>query len=132
MLHLYFNDAKFWQILLQIDEELASTVQSRGCPHCGGQLHCADYPRKPRGIAGALLGEAYQRRRSFCCAREGCRRRTTPQSVRFLGRRVYLGALVVLVVRAVPGDALVAGGARTIRHAPDAGCLARCVARTLR
>ena len=97
MLHLYFRDAKFWQILLQIDEDLAATVQSRGCPHCAGSLHRADYPRKPRGIGRALLGEECQRRRSFCCAREGCRRRTTPQSVRFLGRRVYLGALVVLV-----------------------------------
>ena len=35
-------------------------------------------------------------RLSFCCAREGCRRRTTPPSVRYLGRRVYLGAVVVL------------------------------------
>jgi hypothetical protein len=32
---------------------------------------------------------------SFCCAR--CRRRTTPASVRYLGRRVYLAALVVLM-----------------------------------
>ncbi|MCP4898495.1 MAG: hypothetical protein GY906_16090 [bacterium] len=36
-------------------------------------------------------------RESFCCAEEGCRRRTTPPSLRFLGRRVYLGAVVVLV-----------------------------------
>ncbi len=33
-------------------------------------------------------------RTSFCCAR--CRKRVTPPSVRFLGRRVYLGAIVVL------------------------------------
>lgn len=31
---------------------------------------------------------------SFCCAL--CRKRLTPASVRFLGRRVYLGAVVVL------------------------------------
>src|SRR5262249_4327325 len=35
-------------------------------------------------------------RRSFCCAVDGCRRRCTPPSVRFLGRKVYLGAVVVL------------------------------------
>lgn len=29
--------------------------------------------------------------------RDGCRRRSTPPSVRFLGRRVFLGAVVVLV-----------------------------------
>ncbi len=33
----------------------------------------------------------------LCCAGEGCRRRTTPVSVRFFARRVYLGALVLLV-----------------------------------
>ena len=33
---------------------------------------------------------------SFCCATEGCRKRRTPESLRFLGRRVYLGAIVVL------------------------------------
>ena len=30
-------------------------------------------------------------------AEEGCRRRHTPPSVRFLGRRVYVGLVVVLV-----------------------------------
>jgi len=36
-------------------------------------------------------------RLSFCCSREGCRKRVTPPSVRFLGRKVYLAAMVVLV-----------------------------------
>jgi hypothetical protein len=36
-------------------------------------------------------------RTSFCCARRECRKRVTPPSMRFLGRRVYLGAFVVLV-----------------------------------
>jgi hypothetical protein len=43
------------------------------------------------------LPEGYDRRHSFCCAEEGCRRRTTPPSLRFLGRKVYLGAVVTLV-----------------------------------
>jgi hypothetical protein len=34
---------------------------------------------------------------SFSCAREGCRRRVTPPSFRFLSRRVYWGAIFVLV-----------------------------------
>ncbi len=34
---------------------------------------------------------------SFCCAEDGCRKRVTPASLRFLGRRVYLGLIVVLV-----------------------------------
>ena len=34
---------------------------------------------------------------SFCCATEGCRRRLTPASLRFLGRKVFFGVLVLLV-----------------------------------
>jgi len=59
-------------------------------------LHSARYPRKPRG-GPEDLGPDYAWRLSFCCAQDGCRRRTTPPSVRYLGRRVYLGAVVVLV-----------------------------------
>jgi hypothetical protein len=66
-------------------------------------LHRADYPRKPRGVSRSLLGEAYARRRSFCCDRDACRRRLTPVSVRFLGRRVFLGAVVVLATALTQG-----------------------------
>jgi hypothetical protein len=45
----------------------------------------------------------YSLRFSFCCEREGCRRRRTPPSVRFLGRRVYLGAVVVLIAALAEG-----------------------------
>jgi len=82
-------------ILLQIDHDLAEQARCRGCG-CGGKLHSASYPRKPRGVPDALAAQ-HDRRRSFCCARDGCRRRTTPPSVRFLGRRVYLGVVVVLL-----------------------------------
>ena len=97
MLHAYLADAKFWGVLLRFDEELAAEAQAHGCGDCRAPLHSARYPRKPRGVARALLGEDYEWRLSFCCAREGCRRRTTPASVRFFGRRVYLGALVLLI-----------------------------------
>jgi hypothetical protein len=80
-------------LLPRIDDDLADRVQAAGCSFCGGRLDAADYPRKPRGDE---LGDDYVRRRSFCCAAEGCRRRRTPPSVRFLGRKVYLGAVVVL------------------------------------
>jgi hypothetical protein len=43
------------------------------------------------------LPDEYSSRLSFCCDRDGCRKRVTPPSVRFLGRKVYLGAVVVLV-----------------------------------
>ena len=51
--------------------------------------------RKPRGLEQVEGGE--NRRHSFCCGREGCRKRHTPRSVRFLGRRVYVGVVVVLL-----------------------------------
>ena len=43
------------------------------------------------------LPEAQCLRLSFCCDREGCRKRVTPPSVRFLGRKVYLAAVMILI-----------------------------------
>lgn len=95
MCHVFFNDSRFYQFLFQVDEQIAAEVREGGCS-CGGVLHSARYPRKPRGLR-CVLDESYTTRLSFCCASEGCRRRTTPPSVRFLGRKVYLGVIVVLV-----------------------------------
>ncbi len=89
------GDATLYEILQRVDEDLAAQARVAGCT-CGGRLHSAVYPRKPRG-GPAGLGAGYEYRLSYCCAEEGCRRRTTPPSVRFLGRKVYLGAVVVLV-----------------------------------
>jgi hypothetical protein len=96
MCHAFVADSRFYQLLFRIDQDIAVEVQCGGCGFCGGVLHSACYPRKPRGIRSAL-DETYDYRLSFCCATEGCRRRTTPPSVRFLGRKVYLGVIVVLV-----------------------------------
>ena len=96
MCHAFFNDSRFYQFLFRIDQDIAAEVQAGGCS-CGGVLHSACYPRKPRGIRCAL-DESCESRLSFCCAIDGCRRRCTPPSVRFLGRKVYLGALVILVM----------------------------------
>lgn len=94
MCHALLQDPKFCQLLKRIDQELAAQARADGCLFCDGVLHCANYPRKPR----ACLPEAqddYDTRFSFCCNR--CRKRCTSMSVRFLGRRVYLGLAVVLV-----------------------------------
>jgi hypothetical protein len=93
--HAFLTDTSFYQLLTRIDESIAEEVRARGCG-CGGRLHSARYPRKPRGLRSAL-NESYESRLSFCCARDGCRRRSTPASVRFLGRKVYLGVIVVLI-----------------------------------
>lgn len=95
MLHGLPRDASFWLFLFSIDKELAEGTRQKACP-CGGRLHCANYPRKPRGGPDDLP-EQYGYRLSFCCDRDGCRKRVTPPSVRFLGPKVYLGAVVILV-----------------------------------
>jgi hypothetical protein len=89
------GDSRLYELLLRVDGDLAAGAQAAGCPECGGRLDSARYPRKPRGATSKLPDE-YGWRASFCCAVEGCRRRHTPPSIRFLGRRVYLGAVVVL------------------------------------
>jgi hypothetical protein len=89
------RSGNFWPFLLAIDKDLAEATRRKGCS-CGGRLHCANYPRAPRG-GPEHLPEEYNHRFSFCCERDGCRKRATPPSVRFLGRKVYLGAEVVLI-----------------------------------
>jgi hypothetical protein len=89
-------DARFHELLLAFDRDLAAVARATGCARCGGVLHSARFRRKPRG-GPVGLGEAHDQRLSFCCAVDLCRKRTTPPSFRFLGRKVYVGAVVVLV-----------------------------------
>ena len=84
-----------FRFLSAIDSDLASRARLQGCSFCGGTLHSACYPRKPRGGSVEFEATAPTMRQSFCC--ENCRRRTTPESVRFLGRRVYPGFVMVLL-----------------------------------
>ena len=94
-------DVRFHRILEELDERTATEVKAQGCtkPDCDGKLHWARYRRKPRGLPTELNGcECW--RQSFCCAKEGCRGRTTPASLIFSGPRVYL-AVVVTVITAM-------------------------------
>ena len=93
MCHALLQDPKFFQLLTRIDHELAVQARAGGCLFCGGVLHSANYPRKPRACLTECLDD-YATRFSFCCNQ--CRKRCTSMSVRFLGRRVYLGLAVVL------------------------------------
>lgn len=94
MLHGAVLAGEFFVLLERIDQEIVRQVADGGCPRCDGPLHRGDYPRKPRGGLLARAGEAFNRRFSLCCG--WCRARCLPPSVRFLGRRVYLEAVVVL------------------------------------
>jgi hypothetical protein len=88
-------DSRVLLVLLAIDRDLAASARDLGCG-CGGVLHAANFPRKPRG-GPRTCDPDFESRFSFCCAVEGCRRRATPPSVRFLGRRVYLATVVILI-----------------------------------
>lgn len=87
------QDLVFYGRLERCDEEIAERRRAEGCA-CGGRLHQAHYQRRPRGGPSGL-GATFSRRLSYCCGR--CRARTTPPSLRFLGRKVYQGVIVLLL-----------------------------------
>jgi hypothetical protein len=93
-----------WEFLKQIDYKVASKVKALGCRHCSGMLDWASFPRKPRGIETA----EDVRRASLCC--RDCRRRVTPDSVRFLWKKVY----ILLVVALEPERGLLGVCRRTV------------------
>jgi len=90
------NDPRLYAVLLKIDKDLAAETREKGCPRCGGVLHSACYPRKLKKPCVPLDGKQIVRF-SFCCSADGCRRRITSPSVRFLGRKRYLSVVVVLL-----------------------------------
>jgi hypothetical protein len=106
------SDPRLYEALLKFDQDLAAMARAAGCA-CGGVLHSAVYPRRPRG-APVRLPDGYDRRYSFCCAKEGCRARVTPPSVRFLGHKVHLAAVIVLASAMRHG--LSGGRASTLRE----------------
>lgn len=123
MYQTILSDASVYRLLLKLDEDLATETRKKGCS-CNGKLHSARYPRKPRGVPEELQ-EEYSTRDSFCCAEEGCRKRTTPPSFRFLSRRVYVGLVVVLLTalrhgatpaRVAKLRAIVGGSRRTVER----------------
>lgn len=91
----FLHDRKLYEWMERVDTDMAGAAKAEGCD-CGGRLHRADYPRKPRGGLKAVV-EGWAKRWSWCCEREGCRKRKTPPSVRFLGRKVYVSVVVILV-----------------------------------
>lgn len=94
--HSVLRSASFLRSLLDFDLKTTAHVRAGHCCHCGGPLNKADFFRKPRGVPQELE-EEFSKRLSLCCGAEGCRKRTTPASVRFLDRRVYIGVTFVLL-----------------------------------
>jgi len=96
------TDLRFHRLLLALDQDLAARARAQCCQCCGAVLHSARYWRKPRGLPAGLDDE-YRQRFSFCCAAKECRKRQTTMSLRFLGRKVYAAAILVLVSALRPG-----------------------------
>ena len=96
MIHLA-QDAKWQVTVTAMDQQLVAGRKSKGCPYCGGRLHSARYPRLLRGESGNAPLSVH--RHGFCC--ETCRKRVTPPSVRFFGRRriAMTSMLLVSVLR---------------------------------
>lgn len=93
MLQKTLSSTSFFIGLLHLDIIIAEEWQTKSCRYCGSKLHVANFQRKPRGHSCRVPAD-FTTRFSFCCSE--CRKRETPPSVRFLGRKIYLGAAILL------------------------------------
>jgi hypothetical protein len=59
MSHGLLLNARLFLLLLEADRGLAAEIRAQGCL-CGGRLHSARYPRKPRGGVPFELREEYR------------------------------------------------------------------------
>ena len=96
MYHPLLTDARFHNSLFDLDRLIAEQVQQAQCRLCHGNLHQSHFPRKPRGVPEGTDSD-YTIRFSYCCGREGCRKRFTPPSMRFLSRKVYSSVVIILI-----------------------------------
>jgi len=94
MSHKFLLNSSFHKFLKSIDHDISEEERAKGCPHCGGSLHQANYPRSPFGVPMEHR-EHYAERYSHCCAQ--CRKRTTSGSVRFFGRHWFPSPLLTLI-----------------------------------
>ena len=94
MSHKFLLNPIFHEFLKAIDYDLSKEECAKGCAHCGGRLHRADYPRSPFGVP-IEHRKHYEERYSHCCSQ--CRKRTTSQSVRYFGRRWFPAPLLTLI-----------------------------------
>jgi len=98
---LFAEDGRrFFGLLQEIDLDECRRVQALGCPDCAGPLDRNDHARKPRGLPFQHF-DSNPRRLNLCCRH--CRAHNMPESVVYLGRRVYVGVVLVLASILVSG-----------------------------
>ena len=113
---------RFFRLQQEIDLDECRRVQSLGCPACGGPLDRNDHARKPRGLPFQHF-DSDPRRLNLCC--RDCRAHNMPESVVYLGRRVYVGVVLVLASILVSGLT----PRRLVRVQADLGVSAQTVRR---
>jgi len=91
---------RFFRLQQEIDLDECRRVQALGCPDCGGPLDRNDHARKPRGLPFQYFDDD-PRRLNLCC--RDCRAHNMPESVVYLGRRVYVGIVLALASILVSG-----------------------------
>ncbi len=96
MYHPLLTDARFHNSLFDLDRLIAEQVRQSQCPLCFGNLNQSNFPRKPRGVPEDTDPD-YHIRFSLCCSTDGCRKRFTPPSMRFLSRKVYSSVVIILI-----------------------------------
>lgn len=99
----FIESPRFFLLLAQIDEDIAQKARAGRCPHCGGPLDRADFRRSGDGLPRGTDAEV-MRRFSFCCREDGCRKRLTPDSLRFLYRKAFVSAVILLLAVINHGD----------------------------
>ena len=96
MYHPLLTDARFHNSLFDLDRLITEQVRQEKCPRCHGNLNQSHFPRQPRGVPEGTVPD-YHIRFSLCCSTDGCRKRFTPPSMRFLSRKVYSSVVILLI-----------------------------------
>ena len=94
MYYKLLQNPSFHSLLLDIDHQLSEQYRLKRCPFCKGPLHKSNYSRSPLGLVNKHR-KYYSTRLSFCCGY--CRKRTTPPSVRFFGRRRFVAPVFMFI-----------------------------------
>jgi len=102
-LTLFLVKLKDWILFsYKMDQIIADEFQKKAyCIKCEKKtvFLISNYPRKPRGIPN-FIDEAFRNkylsnRFSFLC--RTCKKRHTPESVRYLGKKIYIESLIFLL-----------------------------------
>lgn len=94
--YTFVSQPHFFSFLLQIDRSISNAAHQVPCSHCGGKLDWANFRRAGYGLPDDA-DPMCRLRFSLCCRTDGCRKRMTPESVRFLHGIAYTTIVLVLL-----------------------------------